>query len=407
MSLWHKPVELVTFDDIEAFCLQGHAEGPRLDYKAEIPAKLHKLVAAFANSLGGLVVFGIEGDKVTNKPVWPPKGMKKAPGIEERITAICRDNIYPPVRPQISTIIDNPHDPGTVLAVIRVDESPEAPHAVDGFIYERTGSQGDRFDYAKIDRISYLLQRRGRIEEQRRDLVALDLKRAAHQLVEVRLRLGEKAGLLRSPTEKPGPRGLPLRWASVIPVYPWRDLCVPRSCYDSLSLFGFGLAPNSLQKIPGGAFARTKKLAGMSTESAEVGCCSLSAKGHVFAMECTTETLSYADVRRNSSSVLPAHPSIRLDLTAQFALEVFQVAAKFYNLPGVELPGFILISIGLCDVLDSQMVHQLNEFDTRIGSRFLDEDFGADVTVTAHEFLCEPANAAETLLRDLKFGFDL
>jgi hypothetical protein len=76
-------------------------------------------------------------------------------------------------------------------------------------------------------------------------------------------------------------------------------------------------------------------------------------------------------------------------------------------LPGVELPGFILISIGLCDVLDSQMVHQLNEFDTRIGSRFLDEDFGADVTVTAHEFLREPANAAETLLRDLKFGFDL
>ncbi len=28
MSLWHKPIELVTFDDIEAFCQQGHAEGP-------------------------------------------------------------------------------------------------------------------------------------------------------------------------------------------------------------------------------------------------------------------------------------------------------------------------------------------------------------------------------------------
>ncbi len=108
MSLWHKPMELVTFEDIEDFCQQGHAEGLALDYKAEIPSKLHKLVAAFANSLGGLIVFGIEADKVTNKPVWPPKGMKRTPGIEERITAMCRDNIYPPVRPQISTIIDNP-----------------------------------------------------------------------------------------------------------------------------------------------------------------------------------------------------------------------------------------------------------------------------------------------------------
>ena len=143
---------------------------------------------------------------------------------------------------------------------------------------------------------------------------------------------------------------MPLRWASVVPVYPWRDLCTPRSCYHSLNLFGFELAPNSWQKVPGGAFAKKKKLAGMTTESAEVGCCSLSAKGHVFAMECTTETLSYANMRRNSGSALPAHPSIRFDLTAQFALQVFEVAAKFYTLPDVELPGFILVSLGLCDV---------------------------------------------------------
>ncbi len=407
MSLWHKPMELVTFEDIEAFCQQGHAEGPRLDYKAEIPGKLHKVVAAFANSLGGLIVFGIEADKVTNKPAWPPKGMKKTPGIEERITAMCRDNIYPPVRPQISPIIENPHDAGTALCVIRVDESPEAPHAVDGYIYERTGSQGDRFDHAKIDRISYLLQRRGRIEEQRHDLVARDLKRAAHQLAEIRLRLGEKAGLQRSPTEEPGPRGLPLRWASVIPVYPWRDLCVPKSCYDSLNLFGFGIAPNSWQKVPGGAFAKKKKLAGISTESAEAGCCSLSTKGHVFAMECITETLSYADSRRNTSSVLPAHPSIRLDITVQFALEVFETAAKFYNLPGVELPGFILVSIGLCDVLDAEMVQHLSDFDIRTGNKFLDEDFGSHVSVIVHEFLRDPAKATESVLQELKFGFDL
>jgi Putative DNA-binding domain len=407
MSLWHKPIEHVTFDDIEAFCQQAHAEGPRLDYKAEVPGKLHKLVAAFANSLGGLIVFGIEADKVTNKPAWPPKGMKKTPGIDERITSMCRDNIYPPVRPQISTIIDNPHDAGTALAVIRVDESPEAPHAVDGYIYERTGSQGERFDYAKIDRISYLLERRGRIEEERRDLVAVDLKRAAHQLAEIRLHLSEKAGLQRSMAEEPGPRGLPLRWASVIPVYPWRDLCAPKLCYDSLSLFNSEISPDSWQKVPGGAFAKKKKLAGISTESSVAGCCSLSAKGHVFAMECTMETLSAVDMRRNTGGEPPATPSIRLDLTAQFATQLFEIAAGFYNLPAVELPGFILLSIGLCDVLDAQTAEHLSIFDTRIGNRFIDEDFGAEVTVTAHEFLRDPAKAAQRLLQELKFGFDL
>ncbi len=333
--------------------------------------------------------------------------MKKTPGIEERITAMCRDNIYPPVRPQISPIIDNPHDAGTVVAVVRVDESPEAPHAVDGYAYERTGSQGDRFDYARIDRISYLLERRGHIEEQRRELVDMDLRRAAHQLAEVRLRLGEKAGLLRSVTEEPGRRGLPLRWASVIPVYPWRDLCTPRLCYDSLSLFDYETSPDSLQKVPGGAIAKKKKLAGISIESAVAGCCSLSAKGHVFAMECTMETLSNADMRRNAGGTPPANPSIRLDLTAQFAMRLFEIAAKFYTLRDVEVPGFIILSIGLCDVLDVQMVEHLSILDTRVGNRFIDEDFGAEVTVTAHEFLRDPAKAVQRLLQELKFGFDL
>src|SRR5438270_1286900 len=138
MSLWYKEVESITFSDIEAFCSQDIAEGTRLDYKAQIPGELEKVVAAFANTLGGLILLGVEADRKTNKPVWPLKGMPNAAGIEERITAICRDNIYPPVRPLISGIIENPHATGTALAVIRVDESPEAPHAVKGLIYERT-----------------------------------------------------------------------------------------------------------------------------------------------------------------------------------------------------------------------------------------------------------------------------
>ena len=190
MSLWYKQPELIDFNDIEAFLRQGTPEGPRLDYKAEIPKELQKVVAAFANTLGGIIILGVEGDRATNQPIWPPRGMQKVSGIEERITAICRDNIYPPVRPQLSPVIDNLHAAGTVLTVLRVDESPEAPHAVGGLIYERTGSQGKPCNLSEIDRIKHLLERRGRIEEQRAALVDDELKRASRYLAEIRLTLG-------------------------------------------------------------------------------------------------------------------------------------------------------------------------------------------------------------------------
>ncbi len=106
--------------------------------------------------------------------------------------------------------------------------------------------------------------------------------------------------------------------------------------------------------MPGGAFAKKRKLVGISTESAAAGCCSLSAKGHVFAMECTMETLSNPDMRRKrrERATHQAFDSFRPH--GEYAMQVLEVAAKFYNLPGVELPGFILLSIGLCDVLDAQ-----------------------------------------------------
>ena len=45
--------------------------------------------------------------------------------------------------------------------------------------------------------------------------------------------------------------------------------------------------------------------------------------------------------------------------------------------------------------------------DIRAGKTFIDEEFGADVAITVHEFLGDPAKAAQSLFRDLKFGFDL
>ena len=107
MSLWYRPIRDITFDDVDAFCSMKLSEGTRLDYKVSVSEKgnaqaprLEKLVAAFANTLGGIILLGVDADKKTNQPIWPPAdGMPDEPGIEDQIISICQANIFPPVRP--------------------------------------------------------------------------------------------------------------------------------------------------------------------------------------------------------------------------------------------------------------------------------------------------------------------
>lgn len=404
MSLQYKNVDSMTFQDVEDFCLQKLPEGPRLDYKAQIPGELEKLVASFANTMGGTIVLGVDADPTTNTPNWPPKGMPRTPGIEERITALCRDNIYPPVRPQISSVLENPHQPGTVVVVVRVDESPDAPHAVKGrAIYERTGSQNKPCDLAHLDRIQHLLRRRDRIEEQRRDLVARELKRASYQLTDIAFELGEEAGMHSSEVVLDGPRGLPLRWASVIPVFPWRELCPPTECYNALRLFGFG-SSSSWQKVPGGSMGIHQMAIGATNRPRNIGVCSISSKGHVFAMECTKETHDYSAATRLFGRE-PENFFVDLAATRNFATRTFQAAEKFYSEPRVELPGFVLLAIGMLGVLDVKMAPTWGV--SPAGKRFVDEDFGCERTLLINELEDDVEKAAGPLFEELKFGFDL
>ena len=60
----------VTFKEIKSFCDQQFSEGLRIEYKREFPQNvdLAKTICAFANSAGGILLIGVEADKVTNIP---------------------------------------------------------------------------------------------------------------------------------------------------------------------------------------------------------------------------------------------------------------------------------------------------------------------------------------------------
>lgn len=179
MSLWNMPLRDVAFTDIDAFCKIGHAEGLQLDYKSEVPKELAKTVAAFANTRGGLLLLGVDADKQANKPIWPYGGMDADEGLSEQIVAKCRDGIYPPVIPETSSFIANPSDATKGYMVVRVDESPRAPHSIKNgkYIYERTGDMNNPIDYAHIDRVALLLERRKAPESYREFLVNRHLTR--------------------------------------------------------------------------------------------------------------------------------------------------------------------------------------------------------------------------------------
>ncbi len=160
-SLFTKPFSEIEFDDIEAFC-EKWPEGVRVEYKRQIPNTIPKSVSSFANTLGGILIFGVETNE-NNKAILPIEGMPSDRGMQERIEESAFTGIYPPVTQEVK-VCDVPDKNGNVVVLVRVNESPEAPHAIQNKtkVYLRVGSTTQPAD---IDRIEYMLKRREKPQE--------------------------------------------------------------------------------------------------------------------------------------------------------------------------------------------------------------------------------------------------
>jgi len=68
MDILNKPINSFGFQEIVAFCQEGHREGIQLDYKKDIPTNLSKHFAAFSNTRGGVIIVGVEENRQTGIP---------------------------------------------------------------------------------------------------------------------------------------------------------------------------------------------------------------------------------------------------------------------------------------------------------------------------------------------------
>ena len=156
--MFTEPIDEITFEDVQSFC-QEWTEGVRVEYKREITQSIPKIVSSFANTHGGIFLIGVEADQKNNQVTSIP-GIPQRNGIEEQIQQSALTGIYPGVIPEIK-LVDVPNT-GNVVVVVRVDESVQAPHAIQNStrIYMRTGSITQPYELSDIDRITYMLKRR-------------------------------------------------------------------------------------------------------------------------------------------------------------------------------------------------------------------------------------------------------
>ena len=393
MSLWHKPASEITFADIDAFCQSMQPEGARLDYKGiAFPKDLAKTIAAFANTMGGLIILGVDADKITNQPLWPPtQGYPTEAGLAERVVQIAQDSIYPPVRVAVSNVIANDHLAGTVLLVIRIHESREAPHAVEKnrkvYVYERTENKNDPYELADMERIERLLRRRNVLTDARETELQQNLKRAERHM---------------------HPSACPIKWMSVSPVYPWRELCEPSACRPFHQLLPFPQhlwngAQWSFQNCVGGSFGSGREQR-KDTAPICVAVSSLLANGTMFGIgygseaRGDNETLLTIEEDPAKAKMWMNHRNIR-DMAASFMDGCKQLYSRFKNLPGE-----VMVSFGV------KNAYGLNMHDSYKGKKsnapYIDPEFRIDQVLDCQDILANRIETLDASLNDIIFAFN-
>jgi len=174
--LYTKQINEISYEDVLAFCGEGHSEGFILEYKRDFESltneKLAKTIAAFANTYGGILIIGINAPN--GIPIAPIEGIVVDPSMkyEEKIESVILAHIKEPVFPEVR--VCEPKD-GKTFIVVRVAESHLTPHRVanNTKIYVRTGQSSTPNAEGTWDKIEWLASRRKKSEELR-ELILLE-----------------------------------------------------------------------------------------------------------------------------------------------------------------------------------------------------------------------------------------
>jgi hypothetical protein len=148
--------------DVQALVRSGQREGTVVDYKSDLSEQDNwpQTIAAFANTFGGLIIFGVEGknDQPRRVTGYDPKGAE----IKTKLTSMIVDRIQP--RPDfLVRVVTLDKTTGKELALVRVSEGTTPPYVhskgQENRVYMRIGAQKHEADYHQLQS---LLEKRAR-----------------------------------------------------------------------------------------------------------------------------------------------------------------------------------------------------------------------------------------------------
>lgn len=175
--LFHDPLDKISWDSIRLFCQQEIRESTFIDYKKDFPRDLDKIISSMANTLGGIILIGVDANKTTNSPNPNFTGINLVDGLSERVTSVVLGNITPPLMPEVK-VCEN-HNSTMAVVFIRVPQSHMTPHAIssNSKVYIRTNDLSNPEKLATVDEIQWLMNMRKKSEDLKQNIHLLAVKR--------------------------------------------------------------------------------------------------------------------------------------------------------------------------------------------------------------------------------------
>ena len=169
LMFFDKPVNDLTFEDVVAFCQKQIPEGKQLDYKYLLPKnkeKFAKVIASFANAMGGTVIIGVNDDK-NDKPRPPFLGIAYHEKMRNTIEDIIQTYIDPIVFVDVNICVNKTGD--RMFVVVNIPQSNLTPHLVGKLkrTYIRTGQSSRPEVIAHPEKLPWLLDHRKKSENLR------------------------------------------------------------------------------------------------------------------------------------------------------------------------------------------------------------------------------------------------
>jgi hypothetical protein len=252
-----KPLNQITFEDVEAYCAERRPETTELDYKRQLPRDLAKHIAAMSNTFGGIIIIGVEEDKTGHPIKWD--------GVPDEGKLI--DHVYQQaanVKPYPSCYVEktNAKD-GKVFLLVRVLEGTAGPYysVTDSqTVWMRTGNISTPLKPAERDAIERISGKREKATTARTEN-EISAKRLYHALFEEQEKQRQQRTNLRGEPYKAYVAGQDYVLFRLLlqPYYPQPDLITgrPATIRDRLDgirvATGLATFPDSqIDQVPGG-----------------------------------------------------------------------------------------------------------------------------------------------------------